>query len=197
MESLISSIEWNGLLPWLWGKIKRAYRLGRQAAVSFILILVPGRAQEGESFASLLAHSPFGSAAPAEEVSQPDVPTAGFRGYFHAEGEWFFNVVVDDSTSEQRGAWIGIGEPNGELLVKSFDPQAETVEVEHRGRSWTLYLMKARIQRLTPQNKSAVSDEPMASAEKQERLKNIAAEVLRRRAARREAAMTGSSRPQG
>ena len=94
-----------------------------------------GRAQEDEPFSNLLANSPFGPAVSAEETSQADVPTVGFRGYYHADGEWFFNVVPGDSTSEQRGAWIGIGEPNGELLVKSFDPQAETVEVSIGGET--------------------------------------------------------------
>lgn len=191
LSNVVSSIERNDALPgW-----RTTRSLGLWAVVSLTLCLVSGRSQEDETFSNLLANSPFGPAVSAEEASQADVPTVGFRGYYHAEGEWFFNVVPGDSTSEQRGAWIGIGEPNGELLVKSFDLQAETVEVKHRGRNWTLHLMKARIQRLSAPNEAAASEEPMVSAREQERLKKIAEEIRRRRAARREAAATGNNRP--
>ena len=193
-ESLVSSIEWNDLSRLWRGKMKRACRLGRRAVVPFLLLLMSAHAREEELFASLLSNSPFGTTTPAEKGRQPEVPTMGFRGYFREEGKWFFNVVPGDSTSGQRGAWMGIGEPSGDLLVKSFDPEAGTLEVEHQGRNWTLHLVKGRIQRLPREGKATGGEEPAASPAKRERLKNIAAEVFRRRAARREAAATGSSR---
>lgn len=183
MESLIVPVARRGVFP------------GWRAAVSLIVLLVSAQAEAGESFASLLANSPFGAVTPVETDQQPEIPTMGFRGYFHADGKWFFNVVPGDSTSGQRGAWIGLGEPNGDLLVRSFDPATEILEVEHRGRNWSLHLVKARIQSLPRGGQVADSEEPAVNPAKQERLKNIAAEVRRRRAARREAATTESSRP--
>lgn len=150
-----------------------------------------------------VAVSPFLPPAAANSA----VPTAGapleFRGFMEtSEGQRF--RLYDPAG--KKGSWVKLNErdPALDVVVKQFnsEPNAETLVVEHQGRTLTLAQRVAKVvsagaavQNLPP---PAMSNVPTAvtqsvvvnptPADEARRLEAVASEVARRRALREQAA---------
>lgn len=136
----------------------------------------------------LVARSPFAPAGPSAAAAGQALE---FRGTFVDAGERFFSIV-DPAT--RRAEWVGLNEPGRSFVVRSYDPQRETVVVEHQGRTLDLKLPSARIGAL-PAAAQAVAGQPPAARPAvnagetrtdAQRLAQVAEEIRRRRALRQQ-----------
>ena len=151
------------------------------------LALPAGAETAAPGLPSLVANSPFGSAA----VSGPTASAAPleFRGTFLDGGERFFSVL-DPST--RRAEWVGLNEPGRAFTVKAFNAEQESITVDFQGRPLELKLHSVRIS-AAPAVAAAPAPGPtpptqaLPSTGEAQRLAQVAEEIRRRRALRQQA----------
>ncbi len=160
--------------------------------------------------AQVAAKSPFlppAGAAPAAAAAATDAPIE-FRGLMDMGGGVQFRLY---EPAKKRGTWVKLNERDAEfeVVAKQHDAAAETLTVEHKGRTLTLAMRKPKVvsagsvaQMLPPPPATAMPAPPSANvmpavtqtvvlnptpADEQRRLEAVAAEVARRRALREQA----------
>ena len=171
----------------------------------FLSLTVPAMAlaasagAASESLEKLTANSPF---APGQGGNATgETASLEFRGVFTDQGELFFSLF--DSLS-RTSVWVGLNEPGHASAVRSYDSNAQTINVDHKGRSLTLALKKGPIvvsasdltlpgMGLASPGSPAIN--PAASTDDARRLANIAAEIRRRRAMRQQVASPTNAAP--
>jgi hypothetical protein len=110
--------------------------------------------------------------------------TIEFRGYVGEEGALKFSLARPDAEGRIRSAWVVLGEPFADYVVRSFDQTTDTVQVEHRGQRLTLKLKLSQVGLIPAPERSGSGIEPATVADDKARLETIAAEIRRRRALR-------------
>lgn len=160
-----------------------------------------GAQSPGPSLHNLVSNSPFGTAAQAN-VSTATGATLEFRGTFVDGGERFFSLV---DTATRRSEWVSLNEADRPFVVRSFDPDSETITVDHQGRTLNLKLHAARVGVL-PQQPVAQAGPPQPgttgqpaanqpSATEAQRLAQVAEEIRRRRALRQQSTNPQNAQP--
>lgn len=156
----------------------------------------------------LLENPPFGATGPGAAGAPSEAGAAlEFRGVAHEpDGAWF--SLYDPGT--RRSFWVRQDEPGTGPVVRSFDPQTQSVAVEHNGKAMRLTLKRAP-QMAAPPGVPAVAPPvvvggPMpvplpagatagvSQPVDAERLQQIVEEIRRRRAIRQQA-VPPSERP--
>jgi hypothetical protein len=111
-------------------------------------------------------------------------------------------------TVKRTSAWVGLNEPGNAFVVKSADPNGESVTVEFQGRTVNLELRTGKVVSggtAAPQQGSMVFDRSSITqsvvlnpspADEQRRLDAVAAEVRRRRQERERASQAAAAAPQ-
>lgn len=129
------------------------------------------------------------AAAPVAENSPIE-----FHGVMVIGPTKYFNFF---EPTKRVSTWVKLNESTAPILVKSFDGEAETVSVEHGGRTMTLALQKVKVSSapmpvamtapasVTPIEQPAAVLNP-TPADEAKRLDAIAAEVRRRRLIRQQ-----------
>lgn len=158
---------------------------------------------EAPSLRNLVSNSPFGTAQQGANAVAASGASLEFRGTFVEGGERFFSLV---DMSTRRAEWVGLNETDRPFVVRSFDPDSETISVDHQGRTLNLKLHSARIGVL-PQQPVAQAGPPQPgnvnqaaanqpSATEAQRLAQVAEEIRRRRALRQQSANPQNAQPQ-
>lgn len=159
--------------------------------------------------AQVAAKSPFlppAGAAPAAAAAS-DAPIE-FRGLMDMGGGVQFRLY---EPAKKKSTWVKLNERDAEfeVVAKQHDPAAETLTVEHKGRTLTLAMRKPKVvsagsvAQLLPPPAATMPPPPPATnvmpavtqsvvlnptpADEQRRLEAVAAEVARRRALREQA----------
>jgi hypothetical protein len=156
---------------------------------------------------NLLENSPFlppnlSAAGAAQEAAPLEL-----RSVLKAGGEYEFSLY---DSAKKQSTWARLNEPGHDFVVKAYDPEKDTVTVELRNRTFKLTLKEAKITQLSPapgQPPAAVAagPQPMAGrgqpgptppgrdqsgaapALTPEQLRNLQADINRRRELRRQA----------
>jgi len=146
------------------------------------------------SLQSLVSNSPFGLANQPGAAQNAVAAPLEFRGTFVDAGERFFSIV---DTATRRAEWVGLNDTGHAYVVRNFDPDNETITVEHHGRTLNLKLHSAKIGVLppaqvaaqpTPQQPANTQANAAPSTAEAQRLAQVAEEIRRRRALRQQAA---------
>ena len=156
---------------------------------------------------NLLENSPF---------LPPNVSAAGaaleaapleLRSVLKAGGEYEFSLY---DPAKKQSTWARLNEPGHDFVVKAYDPEKDTVTVELRNRTFKLTLKEAKIAQLStapgqPPAAVAAGPQPVAGrgqpgptppgrdqsgaapALTPEQLRNLQADINRRRELRRQA----------
>lgn len=149
------------------------------------------------SLQNLIANSPFGSANQVPGGPAANTPLE-FRGTFVDNGERFFSIL---DTASRRAEWVSLNESGRPFVVKTYDPERESITLDFQGRGMDLKLHSARITALPmpavvnnpAQQPNAVGAPPgrppqaQPSATEAQRLAQVAEEIRRRRALRQQA----------
>jgi hypothetical protein len=90
----------------------------------------------------LVTNSPFTAPGTVAGPGAGDAVTLELRSVMTLGGAPRFSIF---DTATKRATWVGLNEREREFVVKSYDSSAETVNVEYRGRTFTLSLQKAKI----------------------------------------------------
>jgi hypothetical protein len=171
----------------------------------FLSLTVPAMAlaapagATSESLEKLTANSPF---APVQGGNATgETASLEFRGVFTDQGELFFSLF---DPVAKTSVWVGLNEPGHAFAVRSYDPNALTINADHKGRSLTLALKKGPIVAtasdltlpgMGPTSPGSPAVNPVASSDDARRLANIAAEIRRRRAMRQQVASPTNAAP--
>ena len=156
---------------------------------------------------NLLENSPFlppnVSAAGAAQEAAP----LELRSVLKAGGEYEFSLY---DPAKKQSTWARLNEPGHDFVVKAYDPEKDTVTVELRNRTFKLTLKEAKIAQLStapgqPPAAVAAGPQPVAGrgqpgptppgrdqsgaapALTPEQLRNLQADINRRRELRRQA----------
>ena len=156
---------------------------------------------------NLLENSPFlppnVSAAGAAQETAP----LELRSVLKAGGEYEFSLY---DPAKKQSTWARLNEPGHDFVVKAYDPEKDTVTVELRNRTFKLTLKEAKIAQLStapgqPPAAVAAGPQPVAGrgqpgptppgrdqsgaapALTPEQLRNLQADINRRRELRRQA----------
>ena len=177
----------------------------RLSPISLFLVFASGLSAQTEapSLRNLVTNSPFGTAQQSGNVAATNGASLEFRGTFVEGGERFFSLV---DTSTRRAEWVGLNERDRPFVVRSFDPESETITVDHQGRTLNLKLHSARIGVLPqqpvaqagPPQPANGNNQPSAnqpSATEAQRLAQVAEEIRRRRALRQQSANPQNAQP--
>lgn len=136
--------------------------------------------REASPYVGLLQNSPFGL-----ETTVPAIePTLEFRGVVMENDGWLFSLATLDATGRTRSAWVGLDEPYADYLVRSFDSDSNTMQVERRGQRITLKLKLSRVQLLQAEAPPVEATDPTVAVDEKARHEVIVAETRRRRALR-------------
>jgi hypothetical protein len=111
-------------------------------------------------------------------------------------------------TAKRTSAWVGLNEGGNDFVVKSADPNSDSVTVEFQGRSLRLVLRTAKVSSSgagagaagPPGVQTAVASSVVLNptpADEQKRLEAVAQEVRRRRMERERAAQASQDRGPG
>ncbi len=157
------------------------------------------------SLQSLVGNSPFGVANQPGNTPAASGAPLEFRGTFVDGGERFFSLV---DTASRRAEWVSLNEADRPYVVRSYDPDQETIAVEHQGRTLNLKLHAAKIGALPPMQAAAQPAAPSGapgtpgqvaspSATEAQRLAQVAEEIRRRRALRQQSANPQNAQPAG
>lgn len=167
--------------------------------------LFAGAASAAVSLDGLATDSPFvlkkddASAAPVVTENA----TVEFRGMIATKEGVLFGFF---DRTKNTSAWVKQNDKNSEFNVRSFDATVDTVSLDYQGQKFTLPLSTAKIatavaapvqivnnaQPGMPQpNVTAQPANRVQTAQDQQRLESVAAEVRRRRALRQ--AATGAN----
>jgi len=117
-----------------------------------------------------------------------------FRGVVQENGTW---VVSLFSTATKTSQWIPVNAGTATLIVNSYDPSADKVEVVHAGRTLTLALKRARVSRDREALPPAIAVNKAADGEGESTMPSAADEIMqevRRRRAERESRLADSRR---
>jgi hypothetical protein len=110
-------------------------------------------------------------------------------------------------TAKKTGTWVGLNEPGYDFVVKSADPDGNSVTVNFQGRSMRLTLRTSKVASVGPAGSAGPAGPPGSAgfsppavlnptpADEQRRLDAVAAEVRRRRLEREKAAQGQASTP--
>ena len=156
---------------------------------------------------NLLENSPFlppnlSAAGAAQEAAPLEL-----RSVLKAGGEYEFSLY---DSAKKQSTWARLNEPGHDFVVKAYDPEKDTVTVELRNRTFKLTLKEAKITQLStapgqPPAAVAAGPQPMAGrgqpgptppgrdqsgaapALTPEQLRNLQADINRRREMRRQA----------
>ncbi len=145
---------------------------------------------------SLLANSPFGSVKTGQPVDSGNQPLE-FRGISEENGQQFFSVL---DTTTKRSRWISVNDSSGDLVVKNYNAEANTLTVEQNGHALTLTLKSGpRVaqnipppmpQGMPPGNNGlpgqTMTNSMVGKGPEAQRLQMIAEEIRRRRALRQQ-----------
>jgi hypothetical protein len=150
---------------------------------------------------NLLENSPFLppniSAGAAQEAAPLEL-----RSVLKAGGEYEFSLY---DPVKKQSTWARLNEPGHDFVVKAYDPAKDTVTVELRNRTFKLTLKEAKITQLSPvpsqpSATAAAGPQPVAGRGPTsppapgpapeltpEQLRNLQADINRRRELRRQA----------
>jgi hypothetical protein len=156
---------------------------------------------------NLLENSPFlppnlSAAGAAQEAAPLEL-----RSVLKAGGEYEFSLY---DPVKKQSTWARLNEPGHDFVVKAYDPEKDTVTVELRNRTFKLTLKEAKITQLStapgqPPAAVAAGPQPVAGrgqpgptppgrdqsgaapALTPEQLRNLQADINRRRELRRQA----------
>ncbi len=110
-------------------------------------------------------------------------------------------------TAKKTGTWVGLNEPGYDFVVKSADPEGDSVTVDYQGRSMRLTLHTSKVASVGPAGAGGAGAPPGGTgflppvvlnptpADEQRRLDAVAAEVRRRRQEREKAAQALATAP--
>jgi len=168
-------------------------------------------APSGRAGSNLLDNSPFlppnSPAGGAQETAPLEL-----RSIFKTGAAYQFSLF---DAAKRQSVWVGLNEPGQDFVVKSFDAAHDTITVDQRGRSFKLTLKEAKIALLntvpaavpgavpgtpggpTPQFPTAglgAGPRGPVPALTPEQLRNLEADINRRRELRRRAM---AARPTG
>ncbi len=155
---------------------------------------------------NLLENSPFLPANNAQGAAQEATPLE-LRSILKAGSVYEFSLY---DTAKKQSTWIGLNESGHDFLIKAFDPANDTVTVEQRSRTYKLTLKEAKIALLsTPPGPASIAGAPQPgtgpqfqspaigrnppgpiSALTPEQLRNLEADINRRRELRRQATVS-------
>lgn len=169
-------------------------------------------AQPVRARSNLLENSPFlppnAAAGGVQEVAPLEL-----RSILKVGGNYEFSLY---DTARKQSTWAGLNEPGHDFLVKGFDPANDTVTIEQRSRTYTLALKEAKITLLSvaPGPPSATAGAPQMMPGSQfppatvgagprgpvpaltpEQLRNLEADINRRRELRRRAMGSSAAPP--
>lgn len=170
-------------------------------AVSLGLVVL---AWSGQAASNLLDNSPFLPPNIAAGASREATPLE-LRSILRAGGAYEFSLY---DVAKKQSTWTGLNESGHEFVVKAFDPANDTITVEQRSRTYKLSLKEAKITPLavTPGTVAPLAGGPPGGAGPQvqpglagrpqpgpipaltpEQLRNLEADINRRRELRRQA----------
>ncbi|MBW7895668.1 MAG: hypothetical protein H3C27_11185 [Opitutaceae bacterium] len=108
-------------------EIKRLLIGGMGMTVCSLLSASPPAGSE------LIGRSPFADTGMAAKPEQ----AVEFRGVLAESGRPLFSLYDFETKSSQ---WVGFNEPGGKLVVRSYDPSAQSIVVVRQGKSLNLTL---------------------------------------------------------
>jgi hypothetical protein len=156
---------------------------------------------------NLLENSPFLPPNVSAAGAAQDAAPLELRSVLKAGGEYEFSLY---DPAKKQSTWARLNEPGHDFVVKAYDPEKDTVTVELRNRTFKLTLKEAKITQLSTapgQSPAAVATGPQpvagrgqpgptppgrdqsgpAPALTPEQLRNLQADINRRRELRRQA----------
>jgi hypothetical protein len=159
---------------------------------------------------NLLENSPFLPPNVSAAGAAQDAAPLELRSVLKAGGEYEFSLY---NPAKKQSTWARLNEPGYDFVVKAYDPEKDTVTVELRNRTFKLTLKQAKITQLSiasgqPPAAAVAGPQPMAgrglpdpttpgrdqsepaSALTPEQLRNLQADINRRRELRRQATMS-------
>lgn len=111
--------------------------------LSFLLVPLAAALSAGAGVESLRDRSPFLPPAAQKSNAQGDaLSSIELTGILSVDGKPKFSVR---DTSSGRSFWIGLGETEEGLTIRSYDEAASSVVVEGRGESRQLVIREARV----------------------------------------------------
>jgi hypothetical protein len=187
----------------------------RASPLTFLLLLavgsLAGRAAEQTGLLdTLISSSPFGQMKGGAAGDTPNQPLE-FRGVIEEGGGWVFSIY---DTTSRHSRWIGLNAASDDFVVKEYDAIHQTVSVDQHGRILNLSL-KSAPKNAQAGNQMVAARPPQAngipgmpgpagpgvqpgspgSPADAQRLQQIAQEIERRRALRRQAAQVQGQAP--
>ncbi|HUJ42016.1 MAG TPA: hypothetical protein VLW52_00290 [Opitutaceae bacterium] len=90
---------------------------------------------------NLLDNSPFLPPSSAPGAAQEAMPLE-LRSILKAGAAYEFSLY---DTAKKQSTWVGLNEAGHDFVIKAFDPANETVTVEQRNRTYKLALKEAKI----------------------------------------------------
>lgn len=162
---------------------------GRQPKLLLLALalFVQAPAREDEELVSLLNRSPFDAAA-GTRAPQTMAPALEFRGYAYDGDQVSFSIGCPDAQGRVRTQWVQLREPQADYVVRGFNPESDSLQVEYRGRVITLQLKRSRVQLLAAGWPSPDAPEAADTKIEREQLQAIAAAVRHRQQLRRASA---------
>lgn len=148
----------------------------------------------------LLKNSPFGAQRPGA-TGQPAGQAWEFRGLVEENGVQWFSLF---EPATRRSVWRQLQQPDEQVVVRQFDPAANTVTVEFQSRTLVLPLRSAPRTEGPPvtapvpsgvQPAVATNANNAAPADNAQRLQQIAEEIRRRRALRQQTLQNTQNNP--
>jgi hypothetical protein len=184
----------------------------RVSPFTFLFLLaigsLAGRAAEPAGLLdTLISSSPFGQMKGGAAGDTPNQPLE-FRGVIEEGGGWVFSIY---DTTSRHSRWVGLNTASDDFVVKEYDAIHQTVSVDQHGRVLSLSLKSAP--KIAQAGNQMVVRPPQAntipgmpgpvgpgmqsgSPADAQRLQQIAQEIERRRALRRQAAQSPGQSPQ-
>jgi hypothetical protein len=90
---------------------------------------------------NLLENSPFAPPSNSPGAAQEATPLE-LRSILKAGSAYEFSLY---DTAKKQSTWVGLNESGHDFLIKAFDPANDTVTVEQRSRTYRLTLKEAKI----------------------------------------------------
>jgi hypothetical protein len=176
----------------------------RASSLTFLFLMaigsVAGQAAEPAGLLdTLISSSPFGQMKGGVAGDAPNQPLE-FRGVIEEGGGWVFSIY---DTTSRHSRWVGLNAASDDFVVKEYDAIHQTVSVDQHGRTLSLSLKSApkiaqagnqMVMRPSQPNMIPGMPGPVGpgmqpgSPADAQRLQQIAQEIERRRALRRQAA---------
>jgi hypothetical protein len=112
-------------------------RVGRGSCVS-VLILAGLVSQPAcaKDWSGLLKNNPFGDPPPAEKPPEP-TPQFELRGVVKEKSGYLLSLY---ETTSKKSWWMEVGQTEGGLIARDYDPKKEVALLERQGKSLALNL---------------------------------------------------------